>query len=82
MMDYPNMDYVMREQVEAVLARIRADMKAEGGDVKLIDVKGGVVSVKLVGACIGCNMPALALKYGIARILKSELPDVKEVVRI
>ena len=72
----------MRERVEAVLDKIRADMKAEGGDIKLIDVKDGVVSVRLIGGCIGCNMPALALKFGIERILKSELPDVKEVVRI
>lgn len=72
----------MREKVEAVLAKIRADLKAGGGDVKLIDVKDGVVSVKLIGGCVGCSMPAMALKYGIERVLKSELPDVKEVVRI
>jgi Fe-S cluster biogenesis protein NfuA len=28
---------MMREKVEAVLEKIRADMKAEGGDVKLIE---------------------------------------------
>lgn len=72
----------MREKVEALLDTIRADLKAEGGDVTLIDVKDGVVSVKLIGGCIGCSMPTMALKYGIERLLKSELPDVKEVVRI
>ena len=72
----------MREKVEALLDIVRADPKAEGGDVRLINVKDGVVSVKLIGGCIGCSMPAMALKYGIERLLKSELPGVKEVVRI
>lgn len=72
----------MREKVEAVLDVVRAELKAEGGDVRLIDVKDGVVSVKLIGGCIGCSMPAMALKYGIERLLKSELPELKEVVRI
>ena len=72
----------MREKIEALLDIIRPDLKAEGGDVRLIDVKDGVVSVKLIGGCIGCSMPAMALKYGIERFLKSELPEVKKVVRI
>ena len=72
----------MREKVAAILENIRPDLRAEGGDVELIDVKDGVVSVKLIGGCIGCSMPAMALKYGIERTLKSELPEVKEVVRV
>ena len=75
-------EYIVREKIEALLDVVRADLKAEGGDVKLIDVKDGVVSIRLIGGCIGCSMPAMALKYGIERLLKSELPDVKEVVRI
>jgi Fe-S cluster biogenesis protein NfuA len=72
----------MREKVEAILDIIRADLKAEGGDVRLVDIKDGVVSVKLIGGCIGCSMPAMTLKYGIERTLKMELPEVKGVVRV
>lgn len=72
----------MREKVEAILEKIRLDLKEEGGDVELIDVKDGVVSVKLIGGCIGCSMPTMTLKYGIERTLKTEVPEVKEVVRV
>ena len=72
----------MREKVETILNIIRADMKAEGGDVRLVDIKDGVVSVKLLGGCIGCNMPAIALNYVIEPTLKMELPEVREVVRV
>jgi Fe-S cluster biogenesis protein NfuA len=45
-------------------------------------VKGGKVSVKLTGACGGCPMSQMTLKMGIERLLKSELPEVKEVVAV
>ena len=38
------------------------------------------ITVKLVGACAGCPMSTMTLKNGIERILKQELPEVKEVV--
>lgn len=69
----------MREKVEEVLNRIKPSLQADGGDVDLVDVKDGVVEVKLVGACAGCPMSRLTLKNGIERILKDEIPEVKEV---
>jgi len=70
----------MREKVEAALARIRPALKADGGDVELIDVREGVVSVRLIGACGGCPMSTMTLRNGIERILKQDVPEVKEVV--
>ncbi len=70
----------MKEKVEAALARIRPALQADGGDVELVGVKEGVVSVKLTGACGGCPMSKATLKNGIERILKQEVPEVKSVV--
>lgn len=70
----------MREQVEAVLDKIRPLLQADGGDVELIDVNDGVVKVKLTGACMGCPMSTITLQQGIARILKEQIPEVKEVI--
>ena len=70
----------MREKVEAALARIRPALQADGGDVELLDVKEGVVSVRLTGACGGCPMSTITLRNGIERILKHEVPEVKSVV--
>ena len=55
----------MREKVEAALAKVRPSLQADGGDVELVDVKDGVVSVKLTGACGGCPMATLTLQQGI-----------------
>ncbi|ACZ62610.1 MULTISPECIES: NifU family protein [Dehalococcoides] len=70
----------MLEKVEAVLDKIRPALEADGGNVELVDVVDGVVKVKLVGACAGCPMSTMTLKNGIERILKREIPEVKEVV--
>jgi Fe-S cluster biogenesis protein NfuA len=73
----------MREQVQAVLDEIRPSMNADGGDIQLVDVKeGGIVEVKLTGACHGCPMAAMTLKMGVERLLKERLPEVTEVVTV
>ena len=70
----------MRDKVEAELAKIRPSLVADGGNVELVDVKDGVVKLKLTGACAGCPMSTMTLKNGIERILKREIPEVKEVI--
>ena len=72
----------MRDKVQSVLDNIRPSLRADGGDVELVDVKDGVVSVKLKGACAGCPMSTMTLKNGIERILKQELSDIKEVIAV
>lgn len=73
----------MKEQVETALNKIRPALNADGGDVKLIDVSDdGVVKVQLTGACSGCPMSQMTLKMGIEKVLKEEIPEVKEVVSI
>jgi len=72
----------MRDKVEEVLDKIRPNLMRDGGNVELITVNDGVVKVRLTGACGGCPMATLTLKMGIERILKQEIPEVKEVVAV
>ena len=64
------------------MKKIRPFLERDGGDVELIGVKDGTVQVKLTGACGGCPMSTLTLKMGIERILREEIPDIKEVVAV
>jgi Fe-S cluster biogenesis protein NfuA len=72
----------MKEKVQAALEKVRPALQADGGDVELVDVQDGVVKVKLTGACGGCPMSQMTLKMGIERLLKKEVPEVKEVVAV
>jgi len=51
-----------------------------GGDIQLIDVVDGVVTVSLHGACASCPASMLTLKGGVQRQLREALPDLVERV--
>jgi Fe-S cluster biogenesis protein NfuA len=82
MQDNLNEDKVKHDKVKEVLDKVRPYLVRDGGNVELIDVNNGTVKVKLVGACAGCPMSKLTLKNGIERILKQEIPEVKEVIAV
>ena len=69
----------VREKVEKAIDSIRGYLQADGGDVELVDVQEGIVTVRLRGACGGCPMSQMTLKNGIERILKQEVPEVVAV---
>jgi Fe-S cluster biogenesis protein NfuA len=70
----------MREQVEEALKDIRPALQADGGDVELIDVKDGTVTLRLTGACGSCPMAAMTLRFGVEKLLKERVPGVTKVV--
>ena len=69
----------MQEKVREVLDKIRPSLQADGGDVELVGVEGGLVKVRLKGACAGCPMSQMTLKNGIEKLLKREIPEVTSV---
>jgi Fe-S cluster biogenesis protein NfuA len=69
----------VKAEVEKVLENIRPALQADGGDVELVDVVGGVVKVRLLGACSGCPMANMTLKGGIEAALKERIPAVERV---
>ncbi len=69
----------MFDNVKEALDRIRPMLQRDGGDVELVAVDGGVVSVRLKGACAGCPMSQMTIKNGVERLLKQAVPEVTEV---
>ena len=66
---------VTRERVEAVLARVRPFMQADGGDIELVDVSGNSAGVKLTGMCAGCPSAHMTLYLGVEAALRDEIPE-------
>jgi Fe-S cluster biogenesis protein NfuA len=74
---------MLKEKVEEVLDKIRPSLKADGGNVELVDVtEEGVVKVKLTGACGHCPMSTYTLKLGIEQTIKKEIPEIKSVEQV
>ena len=83
----PSGDYNMSviEEIREVLDReIRPGLQRDGGDVEFVnfDEDSGNVQVRLQGHCAGCPMSQMTIRMGIERILKSRIPEVKEVVAV
>jgi Fe-S cluster biogenesis protein NfuA len=75
-----DMESTLIERVEAALEKVRPSLKADGGDVQLVEVDSeGVVKVRLTGACGTCPMSQMTLKMGIEKILKQNVPEIKSV---
>lgn len=70
---------VDRGKVETVLNRVRPMLQADGGDVELVAIEGGVVKVRLKGTCGGCPFATMTIKNGIEAALKAEIPAVEAV---
>lgn len=71
----------LKARVGEVLEEIREAIRADGGDVELVDVgSDGVVSVRFHGACVGCSCAGITLSQGIERVLKARVPEVTGVV--
>ncbi len=72
------------ERVEKVLEKIRPYIQSDGGDISLVSVDeaNGIVKVSLSGACGTCPSSTATLKGGVERMVKQEIPEIKEVVAV
>ncbi len=70
----------LKQKVDTALEKVRPMLMADGGNVELIDVTDdGIVKVKLTGACGSCPMSQMTLKMGVGKVLKKEVPEIKDV---
>lgn len=74
------MNEVLHAKVEKALQTIRPYLKADGGDVVLVQVTNeGIVEVRLTGACSDCPMSQMTLRAGVERALIREVPGIRRV---
>ena len=68
--------------IEILDEYIKPAVESDGGAIEFDSYVDGVVKVILKGACSGCPSSTATLKGGIESLLKSMLPEVKEVEAI
>ena len=71
------------ERIEIALDSMRPFLKADGGDVELVDVDENMqVEIRLLGNCRDCSMSIMTMKAGIEDGIRKAVPQVKSVVSI
>ncbi|XP_004288551.1 PREDICTED: nifU-like protein 1, chloroplastic [Fragaria vesca subsp. vesca] len=69
--------------VDMVLEDVRPYLIADGGNVDVVSVEDGVVSLKLQGACGSCPSSTTTMKMGIERVLKEKFGDaLKDIQQV
>jgi Fe-S cluster biogenesis protein NfuA len=68
------------KEVAEVIELIRPSIQADGGDIELVAVdEDGIVSVRFLGACIGCPSLDMTLQGGVEVMIKSRVDGVTAV---
>ncbi|MBA2306570.1 NifU family protein [Candidatus Dependentiae bacterium] len=70
------------QRIHEGLDDIRPNIEMDGGDIQFVSYNDGIVSVRLLGACVGCPLSVYTLKMGIEEHLKTLVPDIVEVVAV
>jgi Fe-S cluster biogenesis protein NfuA len=74
---------VAKEEVEAILDRLRPGLVADGGNVELIDVEAdGTVRVSFQGACTDCPAQSTTLRVALDEPLRNALPGISAVLAV
>ncbi len=77
-----NLNEIEEKIVKILDQKIRPAVAKDGGDIKFMEFKDGVVKVQLQGSCSGCPSSTMTLKQGVQNLLCHYLPEVKEVVAV
>jgi Fe-S cluster biogenesis protein NfuA len=66
---------VSRENIEAVLTRVRPFLQADGGDIELVAVRGNNATVRLTGVCKDCASAHMTLYMGVEQALRQAMSE-------
>lgn len=63
------------------LEKVRKHLRADEGDIEVIDLRDNVLYIKLLGSCKQCDLVDMT-QFGIKEIIRAYMPDIKDVVII
>lgn len=76
MSNQANQQQEIVKQVKQTLEKIRPYINRDGGDIKFVEYKDGIVYVEMTGACVGCAALDTTLTDGVETILLEEVPGI------
>jgi toxin CptA len=67
------------DDVREVLQQARAILLKDGGDLEFVSLDGGVLTVRMKGACAGCPRAPLDMKNVVERLVRARYPGITAV---
>ena len=73
----------LNTRIEAALNTIRPYLRADGGDVQIIDITESMdLHLKLLGACKTCSISEMTMTAGIEDAVKKAVPEIQNVIAV
>ena len=73
----------LQTRVETTLEELRPYLKADGGDIRLVEITQDLVArIELLGACADCSMINMTLKGGVESARKKAAPELTAIEAI
>lgn len=73
----------LEQKVQFALQEVRPFLQNDGGDIHLVAIEEDIrVKVRLLGACVSCNVNQMTLKSGVEMTVKKHVPQIQEVVSV
>lgn len=69
-----------KNKTQEIIEKMRPYIQMHGGDVALVDIKDGVVKLKVSGACAECQMSDETFKSMLGGMIKEEVPEIKNII--
>jgi len=71
---------ILENKIEKIIEEVRPYIQMHGGDVELLDIAGGIVKLKVSGACVGCAMSHVTFDQMIGGMIREKIPEIKEII--
>lgn len=75
-------DETGREVARVIMEQINPSVGQHGGAILPVEVKDGIVKVRMLGGCQGCGMASVTLTQGVTEAIQAAVPGIREVVDI
>lgn len=72
----------VEEKIKEIIDKLRPFLVSDGGDIEFVKYEDNIVYIRMMGACVNCQMIDFTLKDGIEAAIQEEIPEVLEVVNI
>lgn len=70
----------VRQDIEALLTKVRPYIEMHGGDVRLLRVEDATAVLKVYGACVDCGLASVTYNKTIGPLLVKEVEEIESVV--
>lgn len=67
------------EKIQSALNEIQPYLQADNGGVELVEYSDNIIKIRFLGTCKTCEMQYYTFKSAIEEIIKSKVPEVKEI---